>query len=71
MSGSERVCQRCSAPLDPDDIRCARCGARTPVVYPWYLPIVSGVLLLLIAWALIDFDAIWDYLTGFGSRPMS
>ncbi len=65
---SERSCQRCGADLDPDDIRCARCGARTPVPYPWYLPILSAMILLLIAWALLDFDVIWDYVTGFGQR---
>ncbi len=71
MAEAERTCKRCSSPLEPDDIRCARCGARTPVVYPWYLPILSGVILILIAWSLIDFDVFWDYVTGFGNRPQS
>ncbi len=71
MAETERHCQRCSAPLDPDDIRCARCGARTPVVYPWYLPILSTLILLLIAWSVIDLDVVWDYVTGFGNRPSS
>jgi len=65
---SIRLCQRCSAELEPDDIRCARCGARTPLPYPWYLPILSGLILLLMAWALIDPDVVWDYIAGFGAR---
>jgi len=65
----ERRCRRCGAALEPDDLRCARCGGRTPLVYPWYLPLLSGLILLLLAWALIDFDVIWDYVAGYGRRP--
>ncbi|GAB5470509.1 MAG: hypothetical protein Kilf2KO_35390 [Rhodospirillales bacterium] len=65
---SERLCQRCGTELDMDELRCPRCGARTPVIYPWYLPLLSATILLLIAWMLIDFDVVWDYVTGFGQR---
>jgi RNA polymerase subunit RPABC4/transcription elongation factor Spt4 len=32
-----RVCHNCGSALGVDDDLCQACGARNPVVHPWYI----------------------------------
>lgn len=51
-----RSCHRCGSALGHDDEDCTACGARNPVPRPWYIPLLSGVILLIMILIFVDID---------------
>ena len=54
----QRLCRRCREPLGVDDDLCAACGERNPVTMPWWGPFAGALMLLLVAYFLVDFEPI-------------
>lgn len=61
----ERKCPECGSEIGIDDDRCQTCGAHVPLTHPWYTYPVGGLIVLLLAWLLIDVDGLWQYLSKY------
>jgi len=54
----QRHCHKCNEPLMIDQDICQVCGARNPLVVPWYTWVLGPIIVIIIGWLLIDFDAL-------------
>ena len=59
-----RYCHKCNEPLMIDQDICQVCGANNPLPVPWYTWVIGPIIVLLLGWWLIDFDAL-KRLAGF------
>ncbi|MGO1120369.1 hypothetical protein ACTL6U_16810 [Rhodovibrionaceae bacterium A322] len=60
----QRLCRSCEAKLGIDDDVCPACGESNPVVVPWYTKAIGGAIVILIIFALVDFDDVMKVLGG-------
>ncbi len=52
---ARRLCRNCRAPLEEEQETCPACHTHNPIPKPWYVPLVGGAIVALLAWLLIDF----------------
>lgn len=55
---TKRKCRRCGAALGVDVDICPDCGQNNPLLVPWYTWVLGPIMLALLAWFLIDFEAL-------------
>jgi RNA polymerase subunit RPABC4/transcription elongation factor Spt4 len=57
-----RVCHKCGSALGVDDDLCQACGARNPVVHPWYIYPLGFLIVAALFALLVDWDSLWRYI---------
>ena len=59
---SDRRCRECDEPLMIDQDICQVCGANNPLPVPWYTWVVGPIMVAILAYFLVDFEALKRYL---------
>ena len=57
-----RHCHKCGDGLMIDQDICQSCGANNPLPVPWYTWVVGPIMVAILAYFLVDFDALKRYL---------
>ena len=55
---ANRRCRKCGASLGVDVDICPDCGEHNPLLVPWYTWVLGPIMLAILAWLLIDLEAL-------------
>jgi hypothetical protein len=61
-----RACPRCGTVIRGLVDECPGCGLDQPIPVPWYYMVGLLILMLAIAWTVVDFDELTYFITQFG-----